>query len=69
VAIHGGSSENTIALAKEFFRCRLITTPFVPPSVPQGRGVLRLIVGAKLGEAGMQGALAALDRVVPRTRS
>jgi len=62
-AIHGGSPEHTIALAKDFFQQRLLTTSFVPPSVPQGRGVLRLIVGAKLDGAAMQDVLEALDRI------
>jgi 7-keto-8-aminopelargonate synthetase-like enzyme len=66
-AVRCGSTEKTIALAKEFFLQRLLATPFIPPSVPPDRGVLRLIVGAKLDDAGMQGVLEALDRIDGRT--
>ncbi len=63
-AIQRGSSENTVRLARAFFEHRVLGTPFLPPSVPPGRGVLRLIVGAKLDSAGMEALLDALDGVV-----
>lgn len=42
-----GSSERTIMLAKLFFEHGILSTPFIPPSVPPEKGVLRLIIGAK----------------------
>lgn len=45
-----GSPERTVALAKHFFDKGVLTTPFIPPSVPPGQGVLRLIMGAKFSE-------------------
>lgn len=59
--VRGGTAENTIALARDFFKHRLLTTPFVPPSVPEGKGVLRLIVGAKLNPVGMRELVEALE--------
>jgi glycine C-acetyltransferase len=64
-ALHGGSAENTISLAREFFHHRILTTPFVPPSVPGGKGVLRLILGAKLDDEGLQGLMRAMDSLSP----
>ena len=60
-AIHGGSAENTLVLAREFFDHRILATPFVPPSVPDGKGTLRLIIGAKLDDSGMKELMRALD--------
>jgi 7-keto-8-aminopelargonate synthetase-like enzyme len=64
-AIHGGSAENTIALAREFFNHRILTTPFVPPSVPGGKGTLRLILGAKLDDRETQVLMQTIDRISP----
>ena len=47
-AIRAGSSTSTLRLAKDFFAKGILATPFIPPSVPQGGGVLRCILGAKL---------------------
>ena len=66
-AIHGGSSENTISLAREFFNHRILTTPFVPPSVPDGKGTLRLILGAKLDGEGLKELMQTMDRLSPPT--
>jgi 7-keto-8-aminopelargonate synthetase-like enzyme len=66
-AIRGGSAENTISLAREFFNHRILTTPFVPPSVPDGKGILRLILGAKLDEEGLKELMRALDSLSPPT--
>ncbi len=62
-AIPGGSVQDTLALARRLFEHGLLGTPFVPPSVPPGQGILRLIVGAKLDEPAMQGLLETLGRV------
>jgi 7-keto-8-aminopelargonate synthetase-like enzyme len=62
-AIQCGSAEATLTLARQLFQERILSTPFIPPSVPPGQGVVRLITGAKLDVAGMEALLAALDRV------
>ena len=64
-AIHGGSAQGTIALAKQFFDQGVLTTPFVPPSVPEREGTLRLILGAKLGGDGMEELMQLLGRLSP----
>jgi 8-amino-7-oxononanoate synthase len=56
-AVLRGSTESTLELTRQFAEVGLLTTPFVPPSVAPGKGAVRLIVGAKLDETGM-------DRVV-----
>jgi 7-keto-8-aminopelargonate synthetase-like enzyme len=47
------SPEQTIALAKLFFDHGILSTPFVPPSIPPGQGAVRLIIGAKTDETGV----------------
>ena len=64
-AIQGGSAENTIALAREFFYHRILATPFVPPSVPDGKGTLRLILGAKLDGSGVKELMRAMESLAP----
>ena len=46
-----GSPERTVTLAKRLFEQGILSTPFIPPSVPPEQGVLRLIIGAKVDEA------------------
>ena len=60
-AIQCGSTEETLRLARDFFGRRILATPFVPPSVPENRGVLRLIVGAKLDGPAMQALMETLN--------
>lgn len=45
-----GSSADTINLAKRFYENRVLTTPFISPSVPTNEGKIRLIAGANLKE-------------------
>jgi len=47
-SIHSGSAENTFRISKLFFEERILTTPFVEPSVPRNKGKVRLIAGADL---------------------
>ncbi len=49
-SIKAGSSFETIRLAKSFWDNRIMTTPFVYPSVPQNEGRIRLIAGANIRE-------------------
>jgi 7-keto-8-aminopelargonate synthetase-like enzyme len=67
-AIQCASPQETLTWARDFFEQRLFATPFVPPAVPPGEGVLRLIVGAKLDETGMAGVLGALDQITSGKR-
>ncbi|MCP4161850.1 MAG: pyridoxal phosphate-dependent aminotransferase family protein [Deltaproteobacteria bacterium] len=46
ISVRCGSMKDTIELAKTFFNYGMITTPFVEPSVPVNKGVLRIIPGA-----------------------
>jgi 7-keto-8-aminopelargonate synthetase-like enzyme len=62
-AIHGGSTQNTIALAKQFFDRGILATPFVPPSVPGGQGTLRLILGAKLTAHELPALIQVLEQI------
>jgi len=64
-AIRCLSPAHTIALAKAFWDAGILTTPFVPPSLPPGQGVLRLIVGAKLSGPALGEALSAVEGVRP----
>jgi 7-keto-8-aminopelargonate synthetase-like enzyme len=64
-AVQGGSTQATLALAKTFFDRELLGTPFVPPSVPEGQGVLRLIAGAKFNAPAMEAVLAAIASIGP----
>ncbi len=65
-AVEGGSATGTLTLAKQFFAKRILATAFVPPSVPQGGGVLRCIVGAKLSDLALTELLEAIRGVGDR---
>ena len=52
-SVRCGSPERTIALAKLLFDHGILSTPFVPPSVPPDQGVVRLIIGAKTDDTGV----------------
>jgi 7-keto-8-aminopelargonate synthetase-like enzyme len=54
----GGLAE-TIRFAKELYSRHILSTPFVPPSVPPNMGRVRLIAGADLQESSVQQALEA----------
>jgi len=43
-----GTSEQTILLAKYLYENKILSTPFIFPSVPKNKGVIRLISGANL---------------------
>jgi len=50
-SIRSGNSINTLLLAKEFFENKILSTPFVYPSVPYNEGRIRLIAGANLSDS------------------
>jgi 7-keto-8-aminopelargonate synthetase-like enzyme len=58
-----GGLEDTVRLARELYRRRLLCTPFVPPSVPPGMGRVRLIAGADLRESSVARALEAFGLI------
>jgi len=43
-----GSAHDTVLFAKKLFQENIITTPFIPPSVPHNDGRVRIIAGANL---------------------
>ena len=55
-SVKAGSSEETIALAKQLFDSGIFSTPFVYPSVPRRGGRVRLIAGANLSDATVEHA-------------
>ena len=50
VSVITGGPEATFLFAKELFKHNILSTPFIYPSVPRNRGVIRLIAGANLTE-------------------
>jgi 7-keto-8-aminopelargonate synthetase-like enzyme len=54
-----GGLDDTIGFAKELYARKILSTPFVPPSVPRDGGRVRLIAGAGLQESSVQRALEA----------
>lgn len=52
-AINSGSLERTALITKSLFEKGVFVTPFIPPSVPENQGKVRLIAGANLGEASL----------------
>ena len=52
-----GTAENTILVAKRLFENNILSTPFIPPSVPINEGKVRLIAGANLREESIEQAL------------
>ncbi|MBN2143420.1 MAG: pyridoxal phosphate-dependent aminotransferase family protein [Candidatus Aureabacteria bacterium] len=63
ISIKCGSAENTIYSARQFFENRMLTTPFIPPSIPQNQGVLRLIPGAGLKENDITEIVKAINKI------
>lgn len=45
-----GGMEDTIIMSKTLFEHNILSTPFIPPSVPLNQGRVRLIAGANLKE-------------------
>ena len=56
-SIIGGSSLETILISKELYKNRILSTPFVYPSVPPYGGKVRLIAGANLKQESIDYAL------------
>jgi 7-keto-8-aminopelargonate synthetase-like enzyme len=58
-----GGFDETIRFSKRLYENRILSTPFVPPSVPPGMGRVRLIAGANLREQSIQRALRAFKAI------
>ena len=48
VSLRSGGSLDTFMLTREFYSNRILTTPFIYPSVPHNEGRIRMIAGANL---------------------
>jgi len=62
-SIVSGSSEATIILAKKFYENKILTTPFIAPSVPFNQGKVRLIAGANLKEESIEKVLKIIKKI------
>jgi 7-keto-8-aminopelargonate synthetase-like enzyme len=69
ISVKCGDAYDTIAMAKDLFRHRIIATPFVPPSVPPNQGVVRLIPGAGISQDNMRKVLEAVVNITPNYNS
>jgi 7-keto-8-aminopelargonate synthetase-like enzyme len=67
-SVQCGLSEQTLGLAKSFFDHGILSTPFIPPSVPPHKGVLRLIIGAKTDEKGIAEITARISTLGTKVR-
>lgn len=57
------SDEATIYLAKKFYENKILTTPFIAPSVPLNQGRVRLIAGANLKEESIEKVLKIIKNI------
>ncbi|MCK4667638.1 aminotransferase class I/II-fold pyridoxal phosphate-dependent enzyme [Candidatus Dependentiae bacterium] len=56
-SIIGGDTKTTVEITKALFKGKILTTPFVPPSVPNNSGKIRIIAGANLKKSSIDQAL------------
>ncbi|MBF0361307.1 MAG: pyridoxal phosphate-dependent aminotransferase family protein [Oligoflexia bacterium] len=63
VSIKAGDSIETLLLAKAFYKQKILTTPFIFPSVPLDGGVVRLIAMTTLKEETIERVLGVLNEV------
>lgn len=63
ISIKTGDAESTLLLAKSFYHKKVLTTPFIEPSVPPGEGRLRLIAGANLFEESIEKVIKSIDMI------
>jgi glycine C-acetyltransferase len=62
-SIVGGASLETILISKELYENRILSTPFVYPSVPPNGGKVRLIAGANLKEESIDHAVQIFETI------
>lgn len=53
-SVIAGSSDNTVSFAKKLYMNKVLSTPFIYPSVPKNDGRIRLIAGANLKESTLE---------------
>jgi 7-keto-8-aminopelargonate synthetase-like enzyme len=63
VSIKCGSTYDTIHMAKQLFLHKVLSTPFVPPSVPTNQGVVRLIPGVAISKEKMQTVVESFEKI------
>ncbi|TYQ14568.1 UNVERIFIED_CONTAM: glycine C-acetyltransferase [Acetivibrio alkalicellulosi] len=63
ISIKTGDALRTVLLAKSFYNRRILTTPFVEPSVPPNEGRLRLIAGANLSKKSIDKVTSLIDEI------
>jgi 7-keto-8-aminopelargonate synthetase-like enzyme len=64
-----GSAEATILTARALYREKILSTPFIPPSVPPNQGRVRLIAGADLDDNNMEQVTDAIKRTFQKSGS
>lgn len=62
-SIIGGTSKDTVLLAKRFYKNNILTTPFIFPSVPANEGRVRIIAGANLKEETINNVLNIIGKI------
>lgn len=63
ISINSGNDEDTFFLAKAFYNKRILTTPFIYPSVPKNDGKLRLIPNAGLDKKDIEYILHSIKEI------
>lgn len=63
ISVKTGNSLNTLIFAKQLFKNKIISTPFVYPSVPRNKGVIRLIAGANLTTQNLERAIVCFKNI------
>ncbi len=53
----------TIRLSKLLFENHILCTPFIPPSVPSGSGVVRLIAGANINNSQIEKVICVFEKI------
>ena len=54
---------DTILFANELFENKIISTPFIYPSVPKDKGVIRLIAGANLTKTSLDKVISSFRKI------
>jgi glycine C-acetyltransferase len=62
-SISGGSREKTLTIAKLFYEENILVTPFIEPSVPPNKGVVRLIAQANLSDDIMESIIKKIEEI------
>ncbi len=63
ISVKTGDSLKTILLSKSFYNKKILTTPFIEPSVPRKEGRLRLIASANLSPKTIEKVTEMIDEI------